>query len=212
MTQSQPARAPGRRETTVERRREIAAAARSLVAEKGFEGLRTRDIADRVGINVATLHYHVPTKQALVELVGESLRDEFRDIHLARPRDRMGPAELLQADLDDHRHLFFERSELMAVFGELKERASRDATIRGILTNLRAVWHGHLSAVLGAGRDCGTFRGDLDPDAAAWMIISAVVGFRGSAAPSRERYDAVAAEIMRSVRNPADAGRTERPG
>ena len=57
------------------RRREIAAAARSLVAERGFEGLRTRDIADRVGINVATLHYHVPSKDALIELLAESLRD-----------------------------------------------------------------------------------------------------------------------------------------
>ncbi|MBI4046729.1 MAG: TetR family transcriptional regulator, partial [Devosia nanyangense] len=46
-----------RRESTEERRRAIAMAARQLIIEKGFEGLRTRDIADRVGINIATLHY-----------------------------------------------------------------------------------------------------------------------------------------------------------
>ncbi len=62
---------------TADRRREIAAAARSLIAERGFEGLRTRDIAARVGINVATLHYHVPTKEALIGLVAQSLRDDF---------------------------------------------------------------------------------------------------------------------------------------
>ena len=55
----------------------IAAAARALIAERGFEGLRTRDIADRVGINIATLHYHVPTKEALIELVAQSMRDDF---------------------------------------------------------------------------------------------------------------------------------------
>ena len=59
------------------RRRAIAAAARELIVEKGFEGLRTRDIADRVGINIATLHYHVPTKEALIGLVAQSMRDEF---------------------------------------------------------------------------------------------------------------------------------------
>ena len=52
-----------------DRRDAIARAARSLIVEKGVEGLRTRDIADRVGINIATLHYHVPTKEALIELV-----------------------------------------------------------------------------------------------------------------------------------------------
>lgn len=46
--------APGR-ETTDDRRRAIASAARDLIAEQGFEGLRARDIAARVGINVAEL-------------------------------------------------------------------------------------------------------------------------------------------------------------
>ena len=59
------------------RRPAIAAAARALIAERGFEGLRTRDIAERVGINVATLHYHVPSKEALIELVAQSMRDDF---------------------------------------------------------------------------------------------------------------------------------------
>ncbi len=46
-----------RRAPTDGRRAEIAAAARALIVEKGVEGLRTRDIAERVGINIATLHY-----------------------------------------------------------------------------------------------------------------------------------------------------------
>ena len=65
------------REQSDVRRPAIAAAARALIAERGFEGLRTRDIAERVGINVATLHYHVPTKEALIEIVAQSMRDDF---------------------------------------------------------------------------------------------------------------------------------------
>ncbi len=56
---------------TDDRRAAIAIAARALIVEKGVEGLRTRDIAQRVGINVATLHYHVPSKEALIALVAE---------------------------------------------------------------------------------------------------------------------------------------------
>ena len=54
-----------KRESTEDRRAAIARAARELIVEKGVEGLRTRDIAERVGINIATLHYHVPSKEAL---------------------------------------------------------------------------------------------------------------------------------------------------
>ena len=57
-----------RRESGDERRIAIARAARALIIGKGLEGLRTRDIAERVGINIATLHYHVPSKEALVAL------------------------------------------------------------------------------------------------------------------------------------------------
>jgi AcrR family transcriptional regulator len=74
-----------RRAPTDDRRAAIAKAARELIAEKGVEGLRTRDIADRVGINVATMHYHVPTKEALIELVAESLQLFFHGQSIARP-------------------------------------------------------------------------------------------------------------------------------
>ncbi|MDB5535826.1 MAG: TetR/AcrR family transcriptional regulator, partial [Devosia sp.] len=53
--------APVKRESGDDRKVAIALAARALIVEKGMEGLRTRDIADRVGINIATLHYHVPS-------------------------------------------------------------------------------------------------------------------------------------------------------
>ena len=76
-----------RYQATDDRKRAIAAAARSLIVEKGFEGLRTREIADRVGINVATLHYHIPTKDALIELVAQSMKEDFMEQHYRYPRE-----------------------------------------------------------------------------------------------------------------------------
>src|SRR5689334_2030914 len=68
-----------RRAPTDDRRDAIARAARALIVEKGVEGLRTRDIADRVGINIATLHYHVPSKEALIELIASLLTQGVSD-------------------------------------------------------------------------------------------------------------------------------------
>ncbi len=82
-----------KRESRDDRRLAIAAAARAIIIEKGLEGLRTRDIALRVGINVATLHYHVPSKEALIALVADSLHRDFRCTGAGRCRARRGRAD-----------------------------------------------------------------------------------------------------------------------
>src|SRR5215813_10753264 len=101
-----------KRESTDERRAEIAAAARALIVEKGVEGLRTRDIAERVGINIATLHYHVPSKEALIELVAESLQDAFIQQTIDRPRAHLSAAERMELEFVDFREIALERPEI----------------------------------------------------------------------------------------------------
>src|SRR6187455_1959967 len=117
------------REQSDIRRPAIAAAARALIAERGFEGLRTRDIAERVGINVATLHYHVPTKEALIELVAQSMRDDFIAQSKAWRRDGLNPLQELQHEIADFRHTMKHNPELFAVLAEMIERARRDPKI-----------------------------------------------------------------------------------
>ena len=114
------------RENSDVRRRAIAAAARALIAERGFEGLRTRDIADRVGINIATLHYHVPTKEALIELVAQSMRDDFIAQSKAWRREGLTPLQELQHEMADFRETMEHNPELFAVLAEMIERARRD--------------------------------------------------------------------------------------
>jgi len=50
-----------------ERRRAIVRAAYQTLAEKGFEGLRMREIAKRAGIDHSTLHYYFSGKEALID-------------------------------------------------------------------------------------------------------------------------------------------------
>ena len=129
-----------RRMPNDDRRAAIAKAARELIVEKGVEGLRTRDIAERVGINVATLHYHVPTKEALIELVAESLQEQFRDQHLTRPRRHLGTRERMALEFVDFREVALDRPEAMMVFSELMERARRDERIGAAILPLKLKW------------------------------------------------------------------------
>lgn len=189
-----------KRENTDDRRRAIAAAARQLIAEKGFEGLRTRDIAARVGINVATLHYHVPTKEALIGLVADAMREDFRAQSLVRPRAHLSPSERLEHEFFDFREMFYEQRDTLAVMSELIERARRDALIHAAMRPILMKWHQMVAAILADGVADGTFRADLDPEAASSMFIGALVGFGRGPDTSPRYFERLCAELRRAVR------------
>jgi AcrR family transcriptional regulator len=57
-----------------------------VIAEVGFEGLRTRSVASRAGVNIATLHYYFPSKQDLVEGMAQFIGAKFVTIHGHKPQ------------------------------------------------------------------------------------------------------------------------------
>ena len=193
-----PTRAP-----TDDRRAAIAAAARALIVEKGVEGLRTRDIADRVGINVATLHYHVPSKEALIELVAESLRDAFMQQTIDRPRAHLSAAERMDLEFVDFREIALDRAEIMLVYSELLERGRRDERIAQAILPMKRRWREILATLLTEGVSDGVFRPDIDPEAFASIMMSSFIGFCRNAQKSPETLERLVAELQRAIRNPA---------
>src|SRR5438132_13183101 len=69
----------------LDRRTALVQAAYRAIAAEGFEGLRTRDVADEAGVNVATLHYYFPTKEQLIRGVVEYTMGRFRSTLESRP-------------------------------------------------------------------------------------------------------------------------------
>lgn len=158
------------------RRIAIAQAARELIVEKGLEGLRTRDIAERAGINIATLHYHVPTKEALIHVVAESVRAEFVAQDEAHPRDGMTPSQRLRQEIDDYAELIATRNDLLTVMSEFSERERRDDLVCGVFTEMRTHWRNTIANIFSDGIKDGSFRAELDPEEAAKIFISALIG------------------------------------
>lgn len=185
------------------RRPAIAAAARALIAERGFEGLRTRDIAERVGINVATLHYHVPTKEALIGIVAQSMRDDFIAQAKARSREGLSPLQELQLEMADYRDTMERNPELFAVLAEMVERARRDPRIDAALRPLQGHWHQQIVDIMTRGRRDGSFRSDLDPRAAAAVVTGAMTATQRPPFQGITQFDRVAAELLRAFVNPA---------
>jgi AcrR family transcriptional regulator len=196
---------PRTRENAGVRRPAIAAAARALIAERGFEGLRTRDIAERVGINVATLHYHVPTKEALIEIVAQSMRDDFIAQGKSWRRQGLTPLQELQGEIAEFRDTMEHNPQLFVVLAEMVERARRDPRIDAAVRPLLTYWHQQMMDLMTRGRRDGSFRADLDPRAAATVVTGAMIATQRPPFQGVSQFDRVAAELLRAFVSPVSS-------
>ena len=143
-------------------------AAYTQLAERGFEGLRTRDVAAEVGVNVATLHYYFPTKESLIRAVLDHAMNRFRTT--LEPHG--SPSAQLRNYLRAVRSLLVEEPELGAVMAELALRSVRDEKIGSILNEMYDLWHLTLRGLLRRAVREGGLRAEIDSDAVAALIVS----------------------------------------
>jgi AcrR family transcriptional regulator len=154
------------------RREALVLAAYRRLAEAGFEGLRTRDVAAEVGVNIATLHYYFPSKEALIRGVVGHAMGRFRTAFAPGSR----PGEQLAAQFQGIRRLAKQEPELFVVMGELALRSGRDPAIAAIFQETIEAWHATLRTLVGHAQKEGFVDKRLDPDTVASLVIATLNG------------------------------------
>jgi TetR/AcrR family transcriptional repressor of nem operon len=155
-----------------DRRSALVLAAYRQIANRGFEGLRTRDVAADVGVNVATLHYYFPTKEKLIEAVVEHAMSRFR----TTLETSSGSRNLLPAYLRGVRRLLAEEPELGNVMGELSLRSARDPDLARIMQEMNETWHRTIRGLLKRAARSGQIARELDSDTVAALIVMTLAG------------------------------------
>jgi AcrR family transcriptional regulator len=162
---------------SVERRLKIVQAAYQTLAEKGFEGLRMRDIAERAGIDHSTLHYYFAGKEALIDAIVDYI---VLDLAVGRSpaaeSEEVSPRLRLSAHFDALIKQLQETPEMFVVLAELNTRAMREPLLRAIFNKNDRKWKGFLVEVLVSGMQRNEFKGNVVPEVAADAIISVVRG------------------------------------
>ena len=176
-----------------DRRRQIVETAFETIAEKGFEGLRTRDVADRVGINSATLHHYFPTKEDLVKGVAEHLEQLYA--HTRAPTAEAGALGRLRREFADVAFFRREHPRTWAVSREFMLRAPRDHTVATVIAQLNEQWCSSIERILVEGQEAGVFRAMRDPAAAATAVVGALWGSVVLTDPDEARFAAICDEI-----------------
>jgi AcrR family transcriptional regulator len=189
----------GKPQTGEERRQALVRAAFGCIAERGFEGLRLRDVAAEVGIDHSTLHHYFASKQDLVAGVVDYATRQFWPTMPAEG----GAIDRLQHHLAALGRMIREQPALFTVMGELDLRARRDPAIRAIIDRHEAGWRIVLEEVLRRGAKEGALTRDLDVAAGIELIIAAVKGVR----QLPERAEDVLAQLNRLLTGRRPTGR-----
>ncbi len=156
----------------VNRRDDLIRAACDVIAGNGFEGLRMREVAARVGINAATLYYYFPTKESMIAGVMSYVFDRLGIVAEEPPGT---PRDQLHAHLMRIYRQMRDEPGLFAVYAEMQLRAERNLSA-SLFKEHEAAWQKKLESLLQLGIRQGYWPNYLEPEQAANAIILLMQG------------------------------------
>ena len=171
-TADKPAPARRTRLTAEQRRESILEAATEVFAAAGYRGAKVSDVAARLGVTEPVIFQNFGSKAALFSAVLDRLASDLHSEMDALVGRHDSVASLLAHILcppqarkphgpGPHRALFADAAILIA------DPGAGEAGIR-----VARVIAGHLTDLVRRGQADGGIRSDLDPDAAAWLLLS----------------------------------------
>ena len=171
------------------RRKALLEAAFDVIAKSGFEGLRMRAVAKHVGVNIATLHYYFPSKQALIEGLAQLIGAKFVTLHGSVPKATGLPAlDRLRQEFSDGRYYLQQHPEMLLVLQEFSLRGKRDAEVQKVVDRMNFHWRYGIEQMVQQGIADGTFRSDIEPAEATLMLMAI---FGGTAAFSADQMNKI---------------------
>lgn len=190
----------GRTRMTAEQRREsILLVATEMFAVTGYRAGKVSDIAARLGVSEPVIFQNFGSKAALFAAVLDRLASDIHAEMDALAAHHGSVADLLAHVLSpavpgtpndghiSHRALFAEGAAMIAEPGA--GETARDVA---------RVIAGHLADLLRRGQADGSIRADLEPDAAAWLLLSVLSSrpFRTAAMPNSEKSEGSVADLV----------------
>ncbi len=158
-----------------ERREQILAATREVVAEKGFRAMRVADVAKRSGASTGTVHYYFETKRDLMQAAFEW------NFHASQARrnplidSETDPRDRLRAFLDSYLPVDEVVIESWHMWIELWTAALHDPQLRELNETVYGEWRRTVAGIIREGQDSGFFVAG-DPVLLANGLVSMVDG------------------------------------
>jgi AcrR family transcriptional regulator len=178
-----------------DRKTELVEIAYRLIAQNGLEGFRIRQVAADAGIDNGTLHYHFPSKEALILGVVDYLIEDLKNNRAVSWEVEQTALDELHMEFEDIRLRLHHTPEQFIVLSDLAVRSWRDPVIAKIFRKLDDGWRAHLEALLERGMQQCIFRNDLNVPLCARAIMVALRGIGYQARLPPRKVDELLSEL-----------------
>ena len=155
------------------RRDDILRIATELFAQKGFNAVGMRAIADAVGMRSSSLYYHFPSKMDILHAIALEATKAFVESQLPRFAVEGSHADRLKTLFREHVMYFWEHHLEEAV--GLRELKELEEERRVEVNEYRRAYQRALIAFVEEGRDLGEFEVD-DPFVATMAVLNMING------------------------------------
>ena len=152
------------------RRTQILDAARSILAEKGFEATTVSEIVAKAGVAQGTFYLYFPSKVSLVEALCEAMFARTLEAAQAATASANGFAEALESGV----RAVFEESEN---FQDILEIINSRMGLLGLpseLAKLDEPYYQLVADIIAQGQAAGEVRADADPDLCARLVVGLI--------------------------------------
>lgn len=181
--------APRTRKSAPERKAEIVETAIRLAAEVGPDRLTTEKLAQEIGITQPAIFRHFPSKSdiwkavgtRICTLMGESAGDDLPD----DPAERLN--YVITAQLG-----FISKTPAVPAILFSRELHAENEELRQVFATLMQARHARLSTLIASIVQAGDFRKDLNPDDAAYLILTLIQGLAMRWSLNKRNFDLVA--------------------
>jgi len=163
------------RKSTKERKAEIVAAALRLAGEMGPDRMTTEALSKEVGISHACVFRHFPNKGAIWNAVGAYIGNLLEVKTRLSDKSDACPVDLLRELVIAHL-TFIEATPAIPAILFSRELHAENDKLRMFFEGLIASRHKYFSKLVADEIAAGRFRQDIDPEDAAYLVLSLVQG------------------------------------
>ncbi|MEM6252930.1 MAG: TetR/AcrR family transcriptional regulator [Cyanobacteria bacterium P01_D01_bin.156] len=175
--------------------------AQDLVRCRGYSAFSYADISAQVGIRKASIHYHFPTKEALVQALVQRYRTAFQERLKGIESTEPDPQKQLQQFVALYRSGLSECQICLCGMLSVEIEILADPIqqeVRAFLSDTKT-W---LKDVLAAGAAAGCLQPRVSPETEASLLLATIQGaqlFARTAADSEAMFNGIANPLLATI-------------
>ena len=181
----------------------IITASAALFSQAGYEAASVAQICEQAGVSKGAFYHHFPSKQDLfLAILEDWLAGLDNRLENARSGDESVPQSLLRM-AGTISEVFRVASGQLPMFMEFMVRASRDRAVWNAAIAPYRRYQRRFAGLISTGQREGSIRADVDPQTAAWALISLAVGIllQGVVDPAAADWQTVTLNTVEMIIN-----------